>query len=60
MWGDEYTKTRQCWNSLLTMQSSQAHWMHDKAHDEQVMDSMAGLVRPRSTMHVRSLGVGIL
>ena len=58
MWGDEYTKTKHCWGGLLKLLPSWAYWMHDKAHDEQLMDSMAGQVRARA-MYV-CLGLGLL
>ena len=47
MWGDMYIKTQQCW-SHSWIKTPDANWMHDKAHDEQLMDSMAGLVRDRT------------
>ena len=55
MWGDMYTKTWQCWNRQGG-KIPDVYWMHDKAHDEQLMDSMAGQVRARA-VHIYSMYV---
>ena len=47
MWGDLFTKTWQCWNNQGDKLPN-AYWLHDKAHDELLMDAMAGEVRARS------------
>ena len=47
MWGDQFTKTWQCWNNPGG-KIPNAYWLHDKAHDELLMDSMAGQVRARA------------
>ena len=47
MWGDHFTKTWQCWNNPRD-RIPEAQWLHDKAHDELLMDSMAGQVRARA------------
>ena len=44
MWGDMFTETWQCLNQKGA-KVPDANWLHDKAHDEQLMDSMAGQVR---------------
>ena len=44
MWGDHFTETWQCLNQKGA-KVPDANWLHDKAHDEQLMDSMAGQVR---------------
>ena len=44
MWGDMYTKVWQC-GFYPADKIPDAHWLHDKALDEHLMDSMAGQVR---------------
>ena len=47
MWGDLFTETWQCWNHKGD-RIPDANWLYDEAHDEQLMDAMAGEVRNRA------------
>ena len=51
MWGDMYTKVWQCGHYLIP-KTPNAHWLHDKALDEYLMDSMAGQVRAKATLYL--------